>query len=302
MRIAAVDIGGTALKYCVCGSAAGLDRSQVRESPNLAGRGVSVPAQLTQLLGGLGAFDAIAVCTAGQVNPETGTILYATDNIPGYSNTPLKALLQEAFAVPVLVLNDVDAAAVGEGIFGAGETFSDFLCLTYGTGIGGAIVIDRNLYYGSSFKAGEMGHIVTHAGGLPCTCGNRGCYEAYASTTALARMVREATGLSLDGRSIFARADSDPRIAGALTGWMDEVLLGLASLIHVFNPPCVILGGGVMSEPRVLEYIHRNIYSHLMPSFWATEIRSAVLGNCAGMMGAAALLERQMKWKRGDPD
>ena len=298
MNIAAFDIGGTAIKYCLYRGPRAFQKDLVREIPTGIGQGGTVLEKVGGILSAMSGFDAVAVSTAGQVDPVSGTILYATDNIPGYTGTRVKKILEGAFHVPVLVENDVNAAALGEAAFGAGKDYSDFLCLTYGTGIGGAIVIDKKIYYGSSCSAAEMGHLITHAGGRPCTCGNRGCYEAYASTTALVRAVRERSGLTLNGREIFAELGRNAAVREAVTGWMDEVLWGLVSLTHIFNPPCIILGGGIMNEPLIHDYIEKNIRKHLMKSYWNVAVKQASLGNTAGLQGMISLAQAQLTGRR----
>lgn len=298
LNIAAFDIGGTAIKYCLYDNSGTFEKRLVREVPTGAGQGGTVLDKVSRILSAMDGFDAIAVSTAGQVDPVAGTILYATGNLPGYTGTKIRSILENVFHVPVVVENDVNAAALGEAAFGAGKDYPDFLCLTYGTGIGGAIVIDRKIYYGSSFSAAEIGHMITHACGLPCTCGNCGCYEAYASTTALVRIVRERSGLTLNGREIFAELDRNAVVGEAVAEWMDEVIWGLVSLTHIFNPPCIILGGGIMNEPRILNYIEKNIRKHLMKSYWNIAIKQASLGNTAGLQGVISLAQAQFKGRR----
>lgn len=294
MRIAALDIGGTAIKYCLYHDTDAFEKCLVREIPTNAGQGIAVIERVSGLLASMGSFDAIAISTAGQVDPVAGTILYATGNLPGYTGTKVKQSLESAFHVPTFVENDVNAAALGEKAYGAGKDYSDFLCLTYGTGIGGAIVISGKLYYGHSFSAAEMGHLITHAGGRLCTCGNHGCYEAYASTTALTRAVKERSGLTLNGREIFAELGRSGAVGEAVKEWMDEVIWGLVSLTHIFNPPCIILGGGIMNEPLIHTYIDKNIRSHLMKSYASVAIKRASLGNTAGLQGMIHLAHARL--------
>ena len=197
--------------------------------------------------------------------------------------------------MPVAVENDVNAAALGEAICGAGRAHVDFLCLTYGTGVGGAIIQNRQVYHGSSFSAAEFGAIVTHAaerisGGSFFD----GCYERYASTTALVRMAMDYDPALDNGRKIFARLD-DPNVMQILDRWVDEILLGLASLTHIFNPSCIILGGGIMVQPLILEKIRQKKERFIMPSFCHVQILPAQLGNTAGLLGAAYLAEQQAK-------
>lgn len=299
MNIAAIDIGGTAIKHCLYHDINRFEKLIVQETPTDARQGgKAVIEQVKGLLASMNDFDVIAVSTAGQVNPATGSIIYATDNIPGYTGTKIKEILEDAFKVPVIVENDVNAAALGEAAFGAGKNFSDFLCLTYGTGIGGAIIIDKKIYYGSSCSAAEMGHLITHAGGLPCTCGNRGCYEAYASTTALVRTVKEESGLQLNGREIFVKMNEVSAIRTAVIKWIQEVMWGLVSLTHIFNPPCIILGGGIMNEPFIHDYIQQNIGQYLMKSYRHVEIKKASLGNTAGLQGMIYLAQTQLTGRR----
>ncbi len=299
MKIAALDIGGTAIKYCLYDDQCGLTKDNVSETPtNARSGGKALMQKIQAILSDMGNFNAIAVSTAGQVDPEIGSIIYATDNIPGYTGTQIKKILEETFQVPVAVENDVNAAALGEAVAGAGKEFDSFLCLTYGTGIGGAIILNHEIYHGSSCSAGEMGHIITHAGGLPCTCGNRGCYESYASTTALVRMVKESTGLHMSGRDIFEVLETDPRVKEAVSAWIDEIMWGLVSLISVFNPPAVILGGGIMNEEFIRSTIQQNIGSHLMESYRQIQIKKAMLGNTAGLQGVIYLAKKQWE-KRG---
>ena len=295
MKIAALDIGGTAIKYCLYDDQFEFNKIIVHEVPtNAQLGGVAVMEKAKEILSRMGSFDTIAISTAGQVNPISGSIIYATDNIPQYTGTQIKEIMEAEFHVPVIVDNDVNAAALGESAFGAGMEFTDFLCLTYGTGIGGAIIINQKVYYGSSYSAAEMGHIITHANGLACTCGSRGCYEAYASTTALIRTVKEVSGLKLSGREIFGAIKQNSSVESAVIDWIHEVMWGLVSLIHIFNPPCIILGGGIMNEAFILNEIQKNINAYIMKSYQHVEIKQASLGNTAGLQGMIHLAQTQL--------
>lgn len=286
MNLALLDIGGTAIKYCKHDSDIAFEEWIVRECPTQASRGgEAVICAVQDILDRMQDLDAIALSTAGQINPDTGTVVFATDNIPGYTGSQIKRRLEKRYGVPVFVENDVNAAAMGEAAYGAGKEYSDFLCLTYGTGIGGAIVVNKKIYYGSSFSAGEMGHMVTHFGGEPCTCGNRGCYERYASTSALIRRVRQRTGMDMSGRQIFEKLHQQPEIRAIVDAWIAEVIAGLVSLIHIFNPQAVVLGGGVMAQSYIAHTIRQGITGQLMQSYRHTRIHQAVLGNTAGLQG-----------------
>lgn len=293
MKILVFDIGGTSIKYGTC-----IDNElkNVRELPTDAGLGGRhILDTILSLADREQDCDGIGVSTAGQVNARTGTIIYANQNIPGYTGMEIRRELTERFHVPVAVENDVNAAAMGEAVYGAGKDHEDFLCLTYGTGIGGAIIQRRTIYHGSGFSAAEFGAIVTHSEARSAS-GDffAGCYERYASTTALVKTASAYDASLTDGRRIFARL-SDPRVQRILDQWIDEILAGLSSLIHIFNPSCVILGGGIMVQPLILEKIQKRLPLYVMPSFSNVRIRAASLGNTAGLLGANYLTLQSME-------
>lgn len=293
MKVLVFDIGGTSIKHGLC-----VDNvlTEVQETPTnakLGGRHVldTVIALASRKEG----YDAIGISTAGQVNAEEGSIIYANENIPGYTGMQIRKELEEKFRVPVAVENDVNAAALGEAIFGSGKDHSDFLCLTYGTGVGGAIIQNKQVYHGASFSAAEFGAIVTHA--EEKISGRDyfdGCYERYASTTALVRMAMAYDPELDNGRKIFARLE-DPKVQEILDRWVDEIMLGLSSLTHIFNPSCIILGGGIMVQPLIMEKIRQKVGKYIMPSFARVVIQPAALGNSAGLLGANHLAVEHKK-------
>ncbi len=201
----------------------------------------------------------------------------------------LKDIMEEEFQVPVAVENDVNAAAIGEASFGAGRGQKDFVCLTYGTGVGGAMFLNGKLYHGSSYSAGEFGGIVTHPEDRdPAQDLFSGCYERYASTTALVKLAMEFDPALSDGRAIFGRRE-EPKVQQIIDKWMMEIVYGLVTIIHMVNPSCAILGGGVLEQPYVLQQVKEKLKQNIMPSFRHVEIKKAELGNKAGMLGAAML-------------
>lgn len=295
MKILVFDVGGTSIKYGCC-----IDNTltEVKETPTEAKKGGRhIVDTLVRLIRQQEGYDAIGISTAGQVNADDGCIIYANENIPGYTGTQIKAELESLFHVPVVVENDVNSAALGEAVYGAGKDHTDFLCLTYGTGVGGAIVQNRQVYHGSSFSAAEFGAIVTHA--EERIAGRDyfdGCYERYASTTALVKKAMAYRPELDNGRKIFANLD-DPKVMEILDSWVDEIMLGLSSLTHIFNPSCIILGGGIMVQPMVLEKIQQKKARFIMPSFCHVQIQPAKLGNSAGLLGAYHLALQCVKSK-----
>ena len=292
MKILVFDIGGTSIKYGIC-----IDDvlHNVKETPTnakLGGR--HIVETLISLIKEQSDYDAIGISTAGQVNSKEGYIIYANQNIPNYTGTKIKEELEALFHVPVTVENDVNAAAMGEAVYGAGKDYNQFLMLTYGTGVGGATVTDKQVYYGSSYSASEFGAIITHSDVR--LAGNDyfdGCYEKYASTTGLVKMAMEYKPELDNGRKIFENLD-DPQVMNILDKWVDEIMLGLATLTHIYNPPCIILGGGIMVQPLIMEKITEKKSHFIMPSFAHVNLIPAALGNSAGLLGANYLAGKNL--------
>lgn len=285
MKVLALDIGGTMLKIALVNEDGTME--QFREVPSNAKSGAaSLLNAAFQAADSYNGYDCIGISTSGQVDVENGIIAFANQNIPDYTGVNLRKLFSERYGCNCAVENDVNAAALGEAFFGAGRAFKDFLCVTYGTGVGGGIVIDRQVYHGADGVAGEVGHIVTHPGGLPCGCGQRGCYEQYASTKALVAMAQSRDPSIQNGRQLFEQLE---RQVDVINGWIEEISLGLATLIHVLNPAAVVLGGGIMNEEYVVKQLRTMLYPKLMKSYGKVQLVQAECGNNAGLLGAAYL-------------
>ena len=286
MRILALDIGGTDIKYGIINES--FDILEAHKTPTNAHLGgAHIIDTIIDISKNHTNIDKIAISTAGQVDSHSGVIVYATDTIPNYTGTRLKEAVEKETGILTVVENDVNSAAYGEAHFGAGKGYDSFICLTYGTGIGGAIFLNGDVFKGSGFSAGEMGHIITHAGGKACTCGGNGCYEQYASTSALLRAVNEISPTPLNSFEIFSKMNSDEKIKSAVDSWIDEIIIGLISIIYTFNPPLIILGGGIMNEEYIINSINAKLPSRLMESFRNVKIKRATLGNKASMLGAS---------------
>ncbi len=294
MAIMVLDIGGTAIKS---GLYIDGELTDIRETPTEAQKGkahvVNRAKEIITDYQQHSAFERIGISTAGQVDPVRGEIIYANENIPGYTGTKLKEIMEQQFHIPACVENDVNAAAIGESVFGAGKGYKEFVCLTYGTGVGGAIFTNGKLYTGSSFSAGEFGAIVTHPEARFADQNIfSGCYEDYASTTALVKNAKRFDSSLSNGRKIFERFD-EPGVKALVDRWILEIVYGLTTIIHMLNPECAILGGGIMEQPYVLEQLREKLYPNIISSFRQVKIEKAALGNRAGMLGAAVLHERR---------
>jgi len=255
--------------------------------------------------------EAVGIGAAGFVDVRRANVLFAPNL--AWRDEPIKSDLERRTGLPVVVENDANAAAWGEFTFGAGEDVADSLLVTVGTGVGGGIVLNGELHRGAFGVAAEIGHIRVVPGGRLCGCGNRGCWEQYSSGTALVREAREqvAEG-SLIAKGLLDRADgkvesiTGPLITEAardgdefaieqlasLGQWLGE---GIATLTAVLDPAVVVIGGGVSEAGALLlEPIRAHFRSSLTGRNYrpALEIRQAVLGNKAGMMGAADLARK----------
>ena len=299
--ILAIDIGGTAAKMALVDGAGAIS---ARFETTTCIDSYRVPV-MDAVIAGIEAFlrdtgaspEGIAVSATGQVDTESGTVIGTDGKIPGYEGTPVRALLEEKFHVPVTVLNDANAAALGECFAGRGRGCKNVVMVTLGTGIGGGVVIDSAIYGGNRGIAGEIGHFTLYQNGPRCSCGKRGCFELYASAAALVRCGIALTGeTALTGKTIFGRAGrGDARMLSLIDQWTDNIAAGISGLIHIFSPELVLVGGGVSSQEKLLmEPLREKVKAQLMPRFAEKlNLQAAALGNDAGMIGAAAYWMKQ---------
>ena len=293
--ILCLDIGGTAVKMGMCDREG---RLLVRHEASVCYDDYRTPILDTVLRESL-AFAAahpeypvegIGISATGQVDDRAGIVIGTNGRIPGYEGSRLKEAAERAFGVHAWALNDANSAALGECFAGRAKGHANVIMVTLGTGVGGGIVLGGRLYGGARGIAGELGHFTLYADGVRCTCGKHGCFECYASTSALERRVREHEGVALTGREIFARAEQgDAGITRVLQDWIQDVAQGLSGLVHIFNPEMLLIGGGVSRQEKLLmEPLRAAVYASVMPRFAeGLEIVAATLGNDAGMIGAA---------------
>lgn len=236
---------------------------------------------------------AVGVGAGGQIDADTGVVRSATEILPGWTGTPLRQAFAEALSLPVACDNDVNALAIGESRFGAGKGFGNTIFLALGTGVGGAIIIQGRLYRGARGAGGELGHLVLFPDGRSCTCGGRGCLEEYANGAALLRHFQEAGGdAAWDGARIAdeARRESDGPAARAVARTGEMLGLGLVSLLNIFDPDRIIIGGGLSDlGDRLLDPARRVIAARALPALRPCPVVVAALGPDAGVVGAAAL-------------
>ncbi len=250
----------------------------------------------------------IGIGTPGIANSATGIVERA--NNLGFINTPLVKYVKEFIGrndTPVYIENDANAAAYGEYVAGAAKGAKNAVCITLGTGVGAGIVIDGKIYAGSNFAGAEIGHTVIEVGGAPCTCGRKGCFEAYSSATGLIRMTKESMAENPDSimnkmaeerGKVTARTSFDCMRAGdkyakaVVDKYIKYLAAGITNTINTFQPDILCIGGGVCNEGDPLLLPVKAIVEEedfANKSEKRTEIVIAKLGNDAGLIGAAFL-------------
>ncbi|MBQ7445975.1 MAG: ROK family protein [Clostridia bacterium] len=248
----------------------------------------------------------IGIGIPGAVDRNRGFVI-RTANVP-LDGFDLAGFFKQYTKIPIKLDNDANCAALGEALVGAGRGKSSSLTFTLGTGVGGGIIIDGKIYSGFNHAGGEVGHMVTHVGGRKCGCGRRGCFEAYASATAIihdaknaakkhpeTKMIELAGGdiNRISGRTVFDAKDlGDVTAIGVVNNYIKELSEGIANYINIFQPETIILGGGISNQKeKLLVPLRKAVFektygANLLPR---TEIVCATLGNDAGIIGAALL-------------
>ena len=244
---------------------------------------------------------AIGIGSPGTVDNKNGVIVYS-NNIK-MENVNLREMLQKHINKPVNLENDANAAAFGEYVIN-GKGAQSFVFITLGTGVGGGVVIDGKIYRGFNGAGGELGHITTVENGVQCSCGHKGCWATYASVTALIRQTKEAMDKNPDsamhewvkangkvsGRTAFDCAKKGDKAAKEVVdGYIRHIGEGLVSVLNIFQPEKLLIGGGISKEGDYLlnplkEYVYGEDYNKYMPK---TSIEIATLFNDAGIIGAA---------------
>lgn len=296
-----IDIGGTAVKLgLVDGTGRVLSRAE--ESVSFDGYETlildTVTGAAARFLAGQSITPAgVGVSATGQIDSKQGIVAGTCGSLPGWDGAPVRAALERALGLPVTVANDANCMVLGEVWAGAAKGCTDVIGITIGTGVGGGILTGGRLLEGARGLGGEIGHYRTHVrDGVSCTCGAVGCWERYASTTALVRTAQEQNPAWDSGRAIFAAAEAgDREVLALLDGWMDEIAQGLAGLVHIFNPQRILVGGGVSAQTDLLiRPLADRVAASVMPAFReGLTLRAAELRNDAGLVGAVYYLRQQ---------
>lgn len=273
-----IDIGGTSIKFAICSQ----DGKILKKLPSFTTQNqhqgivdtvISVIKDYKDLLNG------VAISSAGIIDTDKGEVIHSGYTIPGYTHTNWKKVIKEATGLNCEVENDVNSAALGEKWLGALKESNNAVCLTIGTGIGGALFLEGNLYRGLSFSAGEVGYM---------TFGDKN-FQDNASTSALVNRVENSIGKSTNGIEIFEQAKNGNSVCQEEISQMIKYLCkGLANIIYLFAPEKIVLGGGIMAQKEYLiPLINDQLAVEIEDSFFLkTKIEAASLGNDANLLGA----------------
>ena len=245
----------------------------------------------------------IGMGVPGMIDGEKGEVVYS--NNLGWEHFYISDELEKQTGLPVKIANDANVAALGETKFGCGKEYKNTVMLTLGTGVGSGIVIDGKLFEGNRSAGAELGHMVIVAGGEECTCGRKGCLETYASATALIRDTKRAMLAdknselweigsvdNVTGKTAFDYKDCDKTAKGIVDNYIQKLGVGITNIANAFRPEAIMLGGGVCTQGDTLikplqKYLDKEIFAGDKGP--QVKIVTAMLGNSAGLLGAAAL-------------
>ncbi len=314
-----IDLGGSKILTAVVGARGQMLSSYRTKTPAAEGHEAVIDAilqsahrALEQAGVSVAGLLAVGAGAPGLVNSRTG-IVATSPHLPAWRDVPLRDMIQDGLGKATFLINDANAAALGELRFGAALGARNFIYITVSTGIGGGIVIDGEIYSGATGIAGEVGHMTIDDDGPACNCGSRGCWETLASGTALAREARRrvAEGAStaileyaegdaekLTARTVQSAAEQGDALARELIGRTGYYLgVGLANLVNIFNPELIVIGGGLSNMGEMLlEPAFRTASERAYrEAFEAVRFVRAELGRNSGVLGAAAFAVQEMR-------
>ena len=311
--VLAIDIGGTSMKGALVDRQGHLSSRFVvpvvpgEEQESALDRLIASAKESLQSLSEGDRVIGIGCGVPGGINTFTGACDYASNL--GWKNLPVARILSDKLSLPCKIDNDANAAMLGEIQFGQEKAYRNAILLTLGTGIGGGIFVNGQLYVGNEGKGAEIGHMVIVAGGIPCPCGRKGCFETYASATALTREAKKAVeahpeslmaeevrkGVKIDAALPFECAKKGDEVAQQVVDQYIEYLgVGCLNLIDIFRPEVIVLSGGVSKQGENLRqplerYLEKFGYGFGVDKAPKVDIKISRLGADIGIYGAAAL-------------
>lgn len=314
MKLVGVDVGGTSIKIGVVDEDGKILVKSSFKTENIPAEFTlkKISDEILKLLDTnnltLADVKGVGVGCPGAIDGKRGIVKYSS-NLK-WKDLSIKDILEDYLKKPVRVANDADAATLGEAVFGVAKDYTTVLMLTLGTGVGGGIVIDKKLYEGPNGMATELGHIVLKLNGLPCGCGRRGCFERYASATALIEQTKKLMQKNpnslmwnlvkndinkVDGSTAFICEKQGDRTAKrVVANYVKYLSEGILDYCNIFRPDAILLGGGVANEgknltDRVTNYLEKFEYGYKNTP--KSKVLSATLKNDAGIVGSASLVK-----------
>jgi glucokinase len=316
-----IDLGGTKIELGIVDDEGRIyDRERldtpVQEGPAAVEREILKNIDILRKRSGL-PLSGVGIGVAGQIQWGTGLVIFAP-NLQ-WHRFPLQANIEKALNIPTCIVNDVRAIAFGEWLYGAGKGSRDLLCVFVGTGIGGCLISNGKLMTGCSNTFGEVGHMTIDFKGPKCTCGKRGCFEAFAGGWGIAARAKEAIEKDKQGKAsqcllkladgkleavtakilMEAYRQKDPMAEMLIEEVQKALIAGFASLVNLYNPCRLIIGGGVIDGmPEMIQKIDKGIREMaLQASSQSLEVRKAQLGKEVGVIGSAAAIFNKLKEK-----
>ena len=303
---AGIDLGGTFIKGCILtedGSV--IIKDKIKTTNETIAEDIASFVKDLENRAGV-KVQAIGVGTPGIVDSKRGVVVLAKN--VGFKNEKLREKIQKHISLPVYVTNDANAAALGEYFVGAGSKYKNLILVTLGTGVGGGIIIDGKLFEGHKSAGAEIGHITLRVRGEKCTCGRRGCFEAYSSATALIRdtkkaMLKDKESVlwklcdnnieNVNGKTAFDGFElNDKTSIKVVRRYIKYLAEGITDLANIFRPEVILLGGGISgSKDILLKPLDRILRKEIFAGsrYAPVRINVASLGNDAGMIGAGKL-------------
>ncbi len=298
--IMGVDIGGTKIAFALVSSGKMMTPVYKAETPK-GEKILSVVSKFYEKFSKKYLIAGIGISTAGMVSDD-GQIVGSTGNIPGWQGTKVKEILQKKYRLPVVVENDANAAAYAEYQVGSAKGANPLLMITLGTGVGGGVIVNGKLVRGAHFAGGEIGHIkLSYTKQRLCTCSRYDCFEAYASGNGLLALIKHYFPdkyKSISTRKLFQLTKSKTKDSilaiRAIEDWHFYIALGICNLFHVFDPEKIVLSGGLSEEVDIKCLLQQTKKLFLPALAKSVHIEKSVLGNDAGLLGAALLASQSL--------
>lgn len=289
-NILSFDIGGTFIKYGIVNSRGKIIFKNKNKTPeNNKTEIINFIKNIALNLKSIYNIDKISISIAGIVN--TNGLIVFSPNIKYLENVNLKEEIYKNTNIETFIENDVNCATLGELWYGSGKDKENFIMITFGTGIGGAIVLNGKLLKGANNGAGEIGHMIINENGQLCNCGNRGCYEKYSSISALIDIYYKETCEQLTAEEIIKKAENleEPSLT-LYNEFINHVVTGIKNLTYILDTGLIIIGGNICKNNKFLKDINYKFKESVLPFYKEkTKIIKAKLDNDASLYGAAYL-------------